>query len=330
MRMIGRTLVAGSAALAGVMASLVVAGPAMAVPGLIVTIDWSDATASEGFKSAQATCPSGTVVLGGGADIVNGAGQARLVSLIPFDNGAAADTFYGVAIEDGTGYAGNWTMYTWAICGSGVSGWQKVSNSATSVGSADLVGVGATCPSGKKVIGAGANIVGNVNFTFLDTVQPASNLASVWAEGAREETFAGTVTVTAHAICINPVAGQQLVSASTAMDSASAKWVSVRCPAGTKLHGTGGSIVAAVGSSPPSARHISTGSGSSGSAPWKGPISRPARMRPGSPETGRRPHTPSAPPEPRYQRVVVVLAFTAQNNHHDQDYGRGSRSAGEP
>lgn len=245
MRMMKRILVGGAVALVGVAATLVVASPAMAVPGLIVTIDWSDTTGSEGFKWAEATCPTGTVVLGGGADIVNGAGQARLVSLIPFDNGAAADTFYGVAIEDGTGFAGNWTMYTWAICGSGVSGWQKVS--ATSSGAVDVVGVGATCPSGKKVIGAGANIVGNVNFTFLDTVQPALNLGSVWAEGAREESFAGTVTVTAHAICINPVAGQQLVIASTVSDSASAKWVSVRCPAGTRLHGTGGSIAAASG-----------------------------------------------------------------------------------
>jgi hypothetical protein len=93
MRDMSRSLVLGVAALAGVAASLIAVTPAMAVPGLIVTIDWSDDTASEETKWAMATCPTGTVVLGGGADILSGAGQVRLLSLIPFDNGSAADSF---------------------------------------------------------------------------------------------------------------------------------------------------------------------------------------------------------------------------------------------
>jgi hypothetical protein len=240
-----RTFVTTAAILIGAGATLIAAAPAHAVPGLIVTIDWSDDTASESFKAAIATCPAGTVVLGGGVDIVDAFGQARVVSAIPFDNGAAADTFFGVAIEDDNGFAGNWTMYTWAICGSGVSGWQKVSNTAT--GGA-FVGVGASCPSGKKVIGAGGNIHGFVNTTFLDTIQPATNLASVWVEAAREEGASDSqVKVSAHAICINPVPGQQLVFATTPLNSDSAKYVKVLCPAGTKLHGTGASITGATG-----------------------------------------------------------------------------------
>jgi hypothetical protein len=97
------------------------------------------------------------------------------------------------------------------------------------------------------VIGAGANILGFVNYNFLDTVQPASNLASVYVEAVRSETSELPIQVTAHAVCINPVPGQQLVSASTAFDSASAKYVSVMCPSGTKLHGTGGSLGGAAG-----------------------------------------------------------------------------------
>jgi hypothetical protein len=219
----------------------------MAVPGLVVTIDWSDATASEDPKAAQATCPVGTVVLGGGADIVNGSGQVRLLSLIPFDNGIAADSFYAYATEDYDGYAGNWTMYTWAICGSHVSGWQKVSHTAMSNGAADIFGLSATCPSGKKVIGAGANILGFTNYNFVDGIAPGSNLSGIWVEAAQEEGFELPIKVTAHAICINPVPGQQLVWASTGTDSSSGKYVSVSCPAGTKVHGTGGSLSGAAG-----------------------------------------------------------------------------------
>jgi hypothetical protein len=167
--------------------------------------------------------------------------------MIPFDNGAAKDSYFGVAIEDGNGFAGNWTMNTWAICGSGVTGWQKVSNTAS--GAVALVGVGASCPAGKKVIGTGANIQGNVNFTFLDTIQPGVGLGSVWAEAAREEGVPPTteITVTAHAICVNPVPGQQLVSVTSSSDSVSPKHARVLCPSGTRLHGTGASITSAGG-----------------------------------------------------------------------------------
>jgi hypothetical protein len=244
-----RLLTVGAAAVAGAVTGLVAAAPAHAVPGLIVAIDWSDLTASEGFKTAEATCPAGTVVLGGGVDVLSGGGQVRVVSMIPFDNGAAADSYYGVAVEDSTGYAANWTMYTWAICGSGVTGWQKVSVTASSIG--PVVGTQATCPAGKKVIGTGANIVGNVTKTFLNAVRPlTSALTAVQAEAAREDTASGiTVTVTSHAICINPVPGQQVVTTMGLVDSASAKYTRVMCPTGTRLHGTGGALHGANGES---------------------------------------------------------------------------------
>jgi hypothetical protein len=47
-------------------------------------------------------------------------------------------------------------------------------------------------------------------------------------------------------VCVNPVPGQQLVSATNASTSAD-KFISVTCPAGTRLHGTGGSLTGSVG-----------------------------------------------------------------------------------
>jgi len=71
------------------------------VPGLIVTIGWSSATASESFKWANAVCPHGTVILGGGADIIDGGHDVRLTSMVPA--APAGSTLTGVAATCPTG-----------------------------------------------------------------------------------------------------------------------------------------------------------------------------------------------------------------------------------
>jgi hypothetical protein len=242
-----RILLAAGAVIVGAAVSLAVAAPAAAVPGLIVTTGWSSATASESFKWANAVCPEGTVILGGGADIIGGGHDVRLTSMVPSAAGFPVHSYFATAMEDGT-YDANWTMYAWAICGSGVQGWQVVSASAAASPGATLTGVGVACPTGKKVIGTGAAATGGLPY-LLDTIQPSAALTSVWVEVAGDEStpIPGSAWgAKAFAICINPVHGQQLVSASTAATSAD-KFISVKCPAGTRLHGTGASLTGSIG-----------------------------------------------------------------------------------
>ncbi len=231
-------LLAGVAAvLLGAAASLVTAAPAQAVTGLIVTIDWSDLTGSESFKTANAVCPAGKVLLGGGADIVDGGALVHLSSMIPAAAGYPTHSYYAVARESAA-FAGNWTMYSWAICGSGVTGWQVVSGSYTASSGTNVVGVHLSCPSGKKVIGTGAAAVGGGHF-LIRSIVPSADLTELSVEVGGDEVASGAYSAYAYAICVNPVAGQQRVSATTAANSIS-KGISVACPAGKKLHGTGG------------------------------------------------------------------------------------------
>jgi hypothetical protein len=242
-----RLLLVGAAALVGMAASLLVASPSHAVPGLVVVNAVSPDVGSESFKFANAVCPAGTVILGGGADIIGGGREVRLTSALPSPLGFPTHSYYATASEDGS-YAANWRLQTWAICGSGVSGWQLVSNSAAAVAGSTLTSVTATCPAGKRVIGSGAASTGGFRYV-LDTVQPSADLTSVYVEVAGDEStpIPGSAWgAHAYAVCINPVAGQQRVSASSAFNS-SDKFINVTCPAGTRVHGGAASLTGLIG-----------------------------------------------------------------------------------
>jgi hypothetical protein len=241
-----RLVLAGAIMLAGVAAAVTVAGTANAVAGLVIVTATSAETGSESFKSANAVCPPNTVILGGAADITGGGHSVRLTSMLPAPLGLPTHSYFATAMESGV-YNTNWTLRTWAICGSGVSGWQLVSATTAAAAGSTLTSATATCPSGKKVIGAGAAATGGSPFE-LDTVQPAADLSNVYVEVVADETApAGAAWgAKAFAVCVNPVAGQQRVSATTASDS-NGKNISVNCPAGTQLHGTAASLTGAIG-----------------------------------------------------------------------------------
>lgn len=105
----------------------------------------------------------------------------------------------------------------------------------------------ATCPFGKRVLGAGAEINGGRGRVVMDHITPDGTLRSVTA-GATEDP-AGTSnqwTVTAYAICAAPVPGLELIPATTG-PSASNQNAVATCPAGKRVVGAGGELIAANG-----------------------------------------------------------------------------------
>jgi hypothetical protein len=237
-----RLLLAGVAVLAGAAASVAVAAPAQAVVGLVVVNGWSAATGSESFKSAVAVCPAGTKVLGGGADIIDGGHEVRLSSVVPAAARFPTHSIYATAMEDGS-YAANWTMYAWASCGSGVTGWEIVTNSFMVDENASDLSVFAECPGGKKVIGAGGATIGGYPY-ILEAVKPATGLTGAWAVVTGDESTpipGSTWGARSFAICINPVAAQQLISRTT-LATSDDKHISLSCPTGTKLHSSGAGL----------------------------------------------------------------------------------------
>jgi hypothetical protein len=228
----------------GAAATFVLAAPASAVTGRVLV---SATNTDTGEVGANAYCPNGTQVLGGGADVTT-FGSFKIQSMIPFALPTGQQGMYGLAIPVGT-YNGPITIKVWAYCASGVSGQQIVYSDVLSTIGNPLASTSVTCPAGKKVIGAGG-LAGKWYFT-LDTIRVSSDLSTVSTEMYAQEGvpiyLEGSTDVAAYAICINPVPGQVVVSTSTAPSTVD-KLASVSCPAGTHLHSAGGGLTGAAGS----------------------------------------------------------------------------------
>jgi hypothetical protein len=231
-------------AVAGVTA--VVPAPAWAVPGLVVVSARSAQTGQELSKSVSATCPSNTRVLGGAADIVGGGNGVHLRWMQPVPG--SPDSYFVVAGADSLGYVGSWYVTAWAVCAPAPRGWEVVEGlSFSGAGDTDLT-ADAVCPAGKKAIGNGGGVGAGHDYV-LDDVAPTSDLQRTYAEimhdGTRkppDETFLAY----AFAVCVNPLPGQQMVSAHTALANGD-KTTSVTCPGGTRVHSAGGGIAGAYG-----------------------------------------------------------------------------------
>ncbi|HEX8103617.1 MAG TPA: hypothetical protein VF533_13460 [Solirubrobacteraceae bacterium] len=124
-------------------------------------------------------------------------------------------------------------------------GVQKVAKASGSTSAAKTVA--ATCPAGKRVVGAGADASPGEGRVLIDLIRPDAALTSVTV-GAHEDE-AGTSAawkLTAYAVCAPAPAGLVRVKQTSAPSSA-AKPVTAACPAGTKVLGTGAELGGAAG-----------------------------------------------------------------------------------
>jgi hypothetical protein len=103
--------------------------------------------------------------------------------------------------------------------------------------------VTATCPSGKKVVGAGAEIGSPVSgAVVIDDLVPNGSLTSVFVVAFEDDGGTGSNWyVRSYAICAFPPAGLQRVTA-TSPSNSSNKGVTAACPLGRSVFGTGGNI----------------------------------------------------------------------------------------
>lgn len=98
------------------------------------------------------------------------------------------------------------------------------------------------CPVGKKVYSAGGQVTGGVGNVYMDDVTPSDDLTNVRVTGQENGAYAANWSVTAYAICGNPVVNLQRISLQSATDGIATKRVTATCPAGTRLYGLGGEV----------------------------------------------------------------------------------------
>jgi hypothetical protein len=224
--------------------AVVVATPAFAVPGLVAVTVTSAEVGSESFKGANAVCPAGTKIVGGGADVLGGSHSVRIAGINPAPLLPNPNSLWATAHEDSLGYSGSWSLRAWAICAPGLTGWEVVlaDNTGPVNGYAFATAV---CPAGKKVIGAGGRSAGKPS-VILDSINIAADLQSVTAEVVAID--GATPVAHAYAICINPIPGQQHVALNLRPVSGD-QTLTLLCPSGTKAHGLGGGMTGAGGQS---------------------------------------------------------------------------------
>jgi hypothetical protein len=106
------------------------------------------------------------------------------------------------------------------------------------------------CPEGKKVSGGGGLIPSGRHFGIprgqveLTEMRPIADTIDSFRVTATEKAtgYESAWTVTAYAICTDPLPGQQVIFATGPVDSFFDRITQVSCPAGKRVIGTGGRI----------------------------------------------------------------------------------------
>ncbi len=99
----------------------------------------------------------------------------------------------------------------------------------------------ATCPTGKRVLGAGGSASGLTSLV-LQRFAPNPALTSVTARAVDHTHSGSDWEVSAYAICAKPPPGLQLVTAQSVRENEELQMVTANCPAGKNLVGTGANI----------------------------------------------------------------------------------------
>ncbi|KAB1949738.1 hypothetical protein F8271_00420 [Micromonospora sp. ALFpr18c] len=218
------------------------ASPASAaVPGL-VRIAVTSVNTSADFHSATATCPAGKVLTGTGYELNGVTGEGVVDDLRPNGGPATAPTAVTVGAYEAEAFAGTWSVTAYAICANPLPGLVRVSTASVS-DSADFHSTTAACPVGKVLTGTGYELNGVTGEGVVDDFRPNGGVAAAPTSvnvGAYEaDATALNWSVTAYAICANPLPG--LVRASTvgASNSLDFRSVVAGCPAGKVMTGAG-------------------------------------------------------------------------------------------
>jgi hypothetical protein len=240
-----RTTMAVLALLTAGAANLVVGTPAQAVPGL----DFASAASAldtTDTKSVSVPCPTGTKPIGGGFFVSGGSGGrilvTRLQALPP------SNTYAVTATEADDGNPAAWRLHGYATCAPAPAGGLSYVSYSTLGNSNTTKAASVACPAGKKVLGAGARILGGDGQVVLDDLVPVASLNSVTVAAYEDSTgYAGNWSLDAYAVCANPPANLSRQAADTTPADSTDDAVGIACPGGTQLHGLGGEITGGQG-----------------------------------------------------------------------------------
>jgi hypothetical protein len=168
-----------------------------AQPAGLEYVSFHTGTSSSSSRTATATCPGTKKVVGLGARVSGGGGQVMLDDMAP---NAALTSVTATAYEDDNGYAGNWSLWAYAVCANPLPGLEL--RTATSASDSFDKGVFVPCPVGKRVHGVGGMMNGATGQALYGGVYPNATLTSTTAISVEDSNgYAGNWSVTTFAVC---------------------------------------------------------------------------------------------------------------------------------
>jgi hypothetical protein len=243
-----RPLMKRAAAVAVVLLGLVTASvptiePAAAsVPGFVRVAATSVSDSSD-YKYITATCPNGKRLVGTGARTAAGLGKVVIDDISPRESPTGPPASVRVYAFETDPFEGDWKVTAFAICALPLAGleWVKATSATDSYFEKTAT---AQCPAGKKLVGTGGNLVGGQGEVHMDFRPNGSVITAptnVLVRGREAQSYAASWSVTAHAICANPIAGLVQVGDYSSTRDENVTFA-LSCPYGKVVLGTAANI----------------------------------------------------------------------------------------
>jgi hypothetical protein len=234
---------------AAAVGAVVAATPAAAsVSGWETIRGLPSATNSDILKKSTAFCSANKVVVGFGYELNGSTGDIILDDMIPSTSSVTVQ-----AGEDGDGTSLSWNVVAWAVCAFRPAGYEiRAMTSATGPGT--LRPATATCTGNRQVIGSGASLSAGFGQISVSNLLLADTSVTAWGTDDQDG-FTGSWSITAYAICADPLPGLRSATDSSLFDSDGQKRAAPVCtdrPGQVPLGfgwgiGGGGQVVAVFG-----------------------------------------------------------------------------------
>ncbi|MFF4258018.1 hypothetical protein ACFY1L_43225 [Streptomyces sp. NPDC001663] len=207
-----------------------------AVPGYTL-VEKSSPLSSDSARSVSARCPSGKVVLAGGASIVGGGQKVLLRGSYP-GHAASGHKWSAKAEEVHPGTPARWYIRAYAVCADKPARltYQRVDSFSDSAGRKS---VRVDCPDDTQLIGLGARLKDGNHRTGINAVTVRSDHSASARAGESKPTSLSW-SLAAHAVCAKPLeqsfheSERKFVAGAAQSQTAAAK-----CPLGSRAYGTG-------------------------------------------------------------------------------------------
>lgn len=236
-RSVGAGLVAGLVMTVGLTITTQTSASA-AIPGLEIVTRSSEFNSSA-YKSVEVHCPSDKRVIGTGYEFFGAAGSVVLDDLIP----TRTSVVVGAGEVVGPGERADGTKLPWrieatALCAGPLPGLEYIPSAPMEPRPSGVQTTEAACSPGKRLVGAGASLSQGFGQISIETLLVSDDF--VVAAGVEDDDgFTGAWSITAYAVCADPIPGNHIEITATDPGNGPSQTATATCPAGRRALGAG-------------------------------------------------------------------------------------------